>query len=150
MAPSIKFASSLAALALVAAPASAQPTRAGGATLTATLTGAAEVPGPGDPDGTGSFRAKIVPGAKEICYDITVAGIDTPTAAHIHKGSTTEAGPVFVALTTPPLGSSSSCVAVTSQQAAAILSKPAQYYVNVHTAPPYAAGAIRGQLSRAR
>ena len=130
---------------LAAATASAQP---GGVTLTATLTGAAEVPGPGDTDGSGSFTTTINPGAKQICYTITVAGIDTPTAAHIHKGSTTEAGPVFVPLVTPPIGTSNACVNVTSRQAAAILSKPSDYYVNVHTAPPFAAGAIRGQLSR--
>ena len=142
-----KFALTCMTLAAIGGAAFAQPKS--GATVTATLSGVAEVPGPGDPDGGGTFTAIIVPGKKQICYEITVAGIDTPTAAHIHKGSPNEAGPVFVTLTTPPLGKSSSCVDVTSQQAAAILSKPADYYVNVHTAPPFAAGAIRGQLARA-
>lgn len=142
-----KFALAWMTLAAIGGAAFAQPKN--GATVTATLSGVAEVPGPGDPDGSGTFTAIIVPGKKQICYEITVAGIETPTAAHIHKGSPNEAGPVFVTLTTPPLGKSSSCVDVTSQQAAAILSKPADYYVNVHTAPPFAAGAIRGPLTRA-
>jgi hypothetical protein len=148
MTPSSRLALACTVLAAIGGAAFAQPPQ-GGVILTATLSGVAEVPGPGDPDGSGTFTATVIPGKKQICYDIIVAGIETPTAAHIHKGSPDEAGPVFVTLTTPPLGKSSSCVDITSQQATAILGKPSDYYVNVHTAPPFAAGAIRGPLTRA-
>ena len=44
----------LASASLIATAASAEHVRAGGTVLTATLTGAAERPGPGDPDGSGT------------------------------------------------------------------------------------------------
>src|SRR4051794_25017306 len=56
------------------------------------LDGQQEVPGPGDPDGTGTFRYFIK--HHKLCYKLSVSNIDTPTAAHIHFGPTGEAGPV--------------------------------------------------------
>jgi hypothetical protein len=41
----------------------------GGARLSATLTGAAEVP-PGDADATGSFTATFNPGHDQLCYEL--------------------------------------------------------------------------------
>ena len=67
---------------LMASTAYADHIRDGGTVLTATLTGAAERPGPGDADGSGSISITVNPGQKKICYELTVAGIDTPTAAH--------------------------------------------------------------------
>ena len=67
--------------------------------FTTILTGWAEVPGPGDPDGRG--QATILPNTDqgEVCYAITVANIALPvTAAHIHAGSPFEAGSVAVTL----------------------------------------------------
>ena len=52
----------------LAGPAAAQPEeRASGVKLTATLTGAAEVPGPGDPNGAGLFEGRVNPGQGRIC-----------------------------------------------------------------------------------
>lgn len=39
----------------------------GGRRLSTTLTGAAEVPGPGDPDGSGTATLRLNPGQEEIC-----------------------------------------------------------------------------------
>ena len=133
---------------LIATVASADHIRDGGTVLTETLTGAAERPGPGDPDGSGSITITVNPGQKKICYELTVAGIDAPTAAHIHIAPVTDPGPVVVPLPVPPLGASTGCIDVTSKQAAQLIAKPSAYYFNVHNAA-FGPGAIRGQLSKA-
>ena len=51
---------------------------AGGRPLSATLTGAAEVPGPGDPDGSGTAHLTLNQGQGEICFTIEVADIASP------------------------------------------------------------------------
>ena len=134
----------LAATALLATGAIAQT---GGRPLTATLTGEAEVPGPGDPDGIGSARVTVNPGTRQLCYTITVRNIDPATMAHIHEGSEDEAGPVRVGLTPPTGGTSSGCASVSRELALEILRDPADYYVNVHNAA-FPGGAVRGQLGK--
>ena len=122
----------------------------GGRKFSVTLTGAAEVPGPGDPDGSGTAVLRLNPGQGEVCFDITVSNITLPTTgAHIHVGTATEFGPVVVGLTPPGTsGSSSGCVSADRDLIKAIIQNPENYYVNVHTLPLYAAGAVRGQLSK--
>jgi hypothetical protein len=120
---------------------------AGGRPLSTVLTGAAEVPGPGDPDGRGTARLTLNQGQGEICYRLTVSGIAPATAAHIHVGSVEEAGPVVVPLAPPTDGSSSACASVDAGLIKAIRQHPENYYVNVHNAD-FPAGAIRGQLSK--
>jgi hypothetical protein len=117
----------------------------GGALLTATLLGANEVPTLGDPDGSGTARVTINSGRGELCYELTVTGIEPATMAHIHVGAAGVAGGVRVTLAAPTSGTSSGCVPVTKTLAKAILENPAGYYVNVHNAP-YPGGALRGQL----
>lgn len=136
----------------VATAAAAEHVRSGATILTITLTGAAECNATGtcnlgDPDGTGTITFSINPGQKRICYDLTLAGIETPTAAHIHEAEAGVSGPIVVPLPAPPLGTSSACVDVTSAQAAEIISKPSEYYYNVHNAT-YPGGALRGQFTR--
>ena len=121
--------------------------QAGGKTLTTTLTGAAEIPGPGDPDGSGEATVRLNSGRGEICYELSVTGIAPAFAAHIHVGAVTEAGPVVVPLVPPTEGSSSACTSVDPALIKAIMKNPQQYYVNVHNAE-YPAGALRGQLSK--
>lgn len=122
----------------------------GGRPFVVTLTGAAEVPGPGDPDGTGTASLTLNQGQGIISFEINVENITLPaTGAHIHVGSATEAGPVVVALTAPDAtGHSSGEVSVDPELIKAIRQNPENYYVNVHTLPLYAAGAVRGQLSK--
>lgn len=119
----------------------------GGRPLETTLTGAAEVPGPGDPDGTGTARVTLNRGQNEICFALTVANIAPATAAHIHEAPAGTAGPVVVGLTAPTNGTSQGCRTVARELIDDILKDPSQYYVNVHNAP-YPAGAVRGQLSK--
>src|SRR5688572_808770 len=52
----------------------------GGAEVSAVLTGAAEVPGPGDADGGGSVRITLNPGQGEVCFELHVSDIGAATA----------------------------------------------------------------------
>lgn len=120
----------------------------GGRPLSATLTGDAEVPGPGDPDGSGSAAVTVNVGQRVVCYELTVDGIEPATAAHIHVGTADVAGPVVVGLTPPTDGTSSGCATgVDRALLRTILQSPGEYYVNVHNAA-FPAGALRGQLER--
>jgi CHRD domain len=120
----------------------------GGRKFATTLTGAAEVPGPGDPDGSGTAMLELNPGTGQVCFELTVTGIAPATAAHIHVAPVGVAGPVVVPLTPPTSGSSSGCVSdVNRDLIKAIIQNPEAYYVNVHNAD-FPAGALRGQLSK--
>jgi hypothetical protein len=121
------------------------PASDGGRPFTTTLTGAAEVPGPGDPDGSGTASLRLNPGQGEVCFELTVTGIAPATAAHIHVAPAGVAGPVVVPLTPPTSGSSSGCVSASRELLLAIIQEPEAYYVNVHNAE-FPAGALRGQL----
>ena len=120
----------------------------GGVELSAMLTGAAEVPGPGDPDGAGTARITLNAGQGEVCFALAVTGIAPAGASHIHVGAPTVAGPVVVTLAPPPAtGSSTACVSANEDLVRQIAGDPGAYYVNVHNAA-FPAGAIRGQLSK--
>jgi hypothetical protein len=138
------FASLTASAALIASAALAQPAQ-GGAKLTTALTGAAEVPGPGDPDGRGTATITLNPGKAQVCWRLEVRDIDPATAAHIHIGLAGIAGAVVLGLSAPTDGDSDGCETVDRSLVDAIRKSPASYYVNVHNAT-YPAGALRGQL----
>jgi hypothetical protein len=114
--------------------------------LITTLTGEEEVPGPGDPDGSGTATILMNPQATRVCWFIVVDDIAPATAAHIHKASVNEAGPVVIALTPPTNGHSIGCIEADKDLIIDILKNPVQYYVNVHNTD-FPAGALRGQLS---
>ncbi len=116
--------------------------------LTAELTGSTQVPGPGDPAGSGSFRSTIVlnEAAGELCYELEVADLGSEvTAAHIHRGAEGEAGEVHVALTPPLGGPVEECVTVNATELVPLMDDPDQFYVNVHS-QGHPDGAVRGQL----
>ena len=119
----------------------------GGRSFTTTLTGAAEVPGPGDPDGTGTAKLSLNPGQGEVCYELSVSGISPAIAAHVHVAPAGVAGPVVIPLAAPTNGSSSACATASRELVLAIIQNPENYYVNVHNVD-FPAGALRGQLSR--
>jgi hypothetical protein len=119
-------------------------------TLSAVMTGAEEVPGPGVKDGIGSFTFDIA-GPKG-CYDIKATMGEKPTKAHIHQGAKGTAGPVLVDLMpTFTSGESAfeakSCVDLPAETAANLIGDPAGFYVNVHS-EGHPDGAIRGQLAK--
>lgn len=117
-------------------------------TLSTTLNGAEEVPGPGDPNGKGFITLDVFL-TGTICYEAKVQAIAGVAAAHIHEADAGSFGPVAVNLR-PDLAERqgnklSYCVSTTPAVAADIIANPTDYYVNVHNAT-YPAGAIRGQL----
>jgi len=120
---------------------------AGGRPFSTDLTGAAERPGPGDPDGSGHISLTINPGQREVCYDMHVADVAPIFAAHIHVAGVDDPGPVVVDLM--PVfdadGDASACVTGDRAVLVAIMANPAGYYVNVHNAD-FPDGALRGQL----
>ena len=137
-------------LAAVAAAALALPALAqeGGRPLSAHLTGPAEKPTAGDPDGMGHATFRVNVGQNQVCYDIMVEKIAAAGAAHIHKGGPEEAGPPVVMLKPPGAdGKIKDCATADQAVVKDILQNPGNYYVNVHTAD-FRAGAIRGQLSK--
>lgn len=119
----------------------------GGKPLTATLTGDAEVPGPGDDDGTGTARVTLNPGQRQVCWEIEVENIAPATRAHIHQGAAGVAGGIVVSFFEPDTsGMLSGCTEdVDRDLIKDIIQNPENYYVNVHNAE-FLAGAIRGQL----
>jgi hypothetical protein len=114
----------------------------------ADLGGAAEVPGPGDPDGWGRAKIDLNPAIPQVCADLEVRDIAVPaTAAHIHRGRAGETGPPVVTLDAPDDDDSDNCIAIGTELAGQIAAAPGDFYVNVHTGD-YPDGAIRGQLRR--
>jgi CHRD domain len=113
----------------------------------ANLTGAAEVPGPGDPDGGGTVQVTLNTDKNEVCYDLTVTKIDDATAAHIHEGAAGKEGPVKVPFDALKGGAAKGCKTADAAAVKDIMGNPANYYVNVHSTA-YPKGAVRGQLSK--
>ncbi len=123
---------------------------AGGRPISTDLNPAEEVPGPGDPNASGHANITLNQGENEICFDLSWSEIDgTVAAAHIHVGPPGVAGPVVVPLFSGAFAGTdetSGCVAADADLIKAIRKDPSSYYVNVHSAPNFPAGAVRGQL----
>jgi hypothetical protein len=117
----------------------------------AVLTGVKEVDaegtrGTGDLNGRGSFSATL--DGTMLCYGIQVKNIDTPVAAHIHRGIRSVAGGIVVPLQHPAAGNpgqSGDCMEIPSDIARGLRENPGRFYVNVHTGD-FPNGAVRGQL----
>ncbi|MCP3801958.1 CHRD domain-containing protein [Allokutzneria sp. A3M-2-11 16] len=116
-----------------------------GRSYSAVLTGEAEVPGPGDPDGRGYASVRI--GSTRVCATLSVNRIGNASAAHIHRGPAGTSGPVVVHLKAPTHGRSHSCTDVSRDLAKELRKHPSHFYVNVHNSD-FPAGAVRGQLHR--
>lgn len=141
-------------MALVAALVPFAPVGAvSGTKLSTTLTGAAEAPGPGDPDASGTAEITLNQGLGTVCFTIGWANVDGEVfAGHIHVGPVGTPGPIVVTLFTGSFAgtdSVSGCAeGVDRDLIKAIRQDPSAYYVNVHSNPNFAGGAVRGQLSK--
>lgn len=119
-----------------------------GVALHSTMLGSNEVPGPGDPNASGSTVVVLNASTGSVCYVIKVTGISAPlTAGHIHIGSAGVAGPVVIPF--PLTGSHTSfagCTTADKTLIKNIIANPSGYYTNVHNSQ-FPSGVIRGQLS---
>lgn len=131
--------------ALAALTAAAGPASGAVANFDLKMTGAAEAPTPGDPKGSGTAKISVDDGTLYLCYQLSTADIGKATMAHVHKGAKGTAGPPVVTLDTPLGGASKACAKIDAALAKAIMAKPSDYYVNVHS-EAFPAGAIRAQL----
>src|SRR5262245_22219134 len=113
----------------------------------ADLTGAAEVPGPGDNNASGTAQVTLNSDKNEVCYNLSLKKLDDATAAHLHEGAAGKSGPVKVAINAPKDGAAKGCKTADAAVVKDIMANPANYYVNVHN-PAHRDGAIRGQLSK--
>jgi hypothetical protein len=151
---SLTAAAFIAAVGALGGPAGAQV--AGTSPLFAVLNGQSECNAAGtcrkgDLDAHGSATI-IFPTGTSLCFAILVDNLAGATAAHIHRGRSTENGAVVVNLTAPAApgagnpGTTSGCVnGLSGALVAEIRRNPAGFYINVHNAA-FPAGAVRGQL----
>lgn len=127
--------------------------------MTATLTGAAEVPP--TPSLAGGFATfDFLTTSQTIAYDVQYSGLSAPaTAAHIHLGSIGVSGPVILPFSPGPTGTSGEIMGVLT--AASLINQAISgistfsdivaaaqsglLYVNIHDGM-FPAGEIRGQL----
>ena len=115
-------------------------------TLTATMSGSEEVPGPGDPDGSGTAKIVLDDAKNTACYEFTYKNLGKPTAAHVHAGAKGVAGPPAIDFKMNTNGDKG-CVPVDPATLKTVRDNPGNYYVNIHTTE-YGNGAIRGQLAK--
>jgi len=99
----------------------------------------------GDTDGTGNAALTFDSATGQVCYNLTVANIDAPTAAHIHAGAAGSTGAVVVDFGLPVVLGANTCVMSTPAQVQAIVADPMNFYMNVHNGA-FPDGAIRAQV----
>jgi len=114
--------------------------------------------------GSGTAMVTLNPGQREVCWEVTVAGLTAPVfASHIHQGGAGVNGPIVVpffntGFTTPSSATSFSGCEENVDRALIkdIQDNPGGYYVNVHTScagqpatcgPFFPGSAVRGQLT---
>jgi CHRD domain-containing protein len=126
------------------------PARARGESFAVTLRPSSEVPGFGDPRGSG-FGLLTFNGTT-ISYKLFVDGIPSPTLGYIQSGGEGTSGPPLVSFgfagSVMPFdgGVATGTVATTQANLDQIRANPSGFYVNVLTAE-HPGGALRGQLA---
>jgi hypothetical protein len=131
--------------------AAAAPAAALSVTYSIPMTGAEEVPGPGDADGSAGGTITLDDGTGAISWSLTYANIDAPTAMHIHAGAAGQANPPLVDLGVATSGGAGTLISSTTASTAtvaSILADPTAFYVNIHNTA-FPGGAVRGQLGTA-
>jgi hypothetical protein len=110
------------------------------------LTGAAEAPATGSPDGRGTARITVDPDGDQVCFELATSNVPDVTAAEIRQGAAGTTGPVLVTLAKPVDGRSEGCVPASAAAVRAIAGGTRSSYLNV-TSAGFPNGAIRAQLT---
>ncbi len=97
-------------------------------------------------EGSGSATITLDADEDEVCYDISLEGVEGVNASHIHEGEEGVAGDPVIDLTGLDDEGGSACVEADEGLIEEIIDDPSEYYVNVHT-EDLPDGAARGQLS---
>ena len=139
----LAFASLLVAFVTVSvvAPASAGRRPAG-----LVLSGAAVVPGPGDPAMSGTF--KLSNGRDELCFLVSVQNLTgLINRIVIRRGPVGVAGPEVLRLSPSPIGihGLQGCVPISRELQRELGRSPQDFYLEIETTA-YPNGAVRGQL----
>jgi hypothetical protein len=114
--------------------------------LSAVLSGAAEVPGPGDPDARGRATLVLEPGRSQLCYRIEVQRVSGVDGTFLHEGDDGQEGGVVLGLDSPEGGSIDGCVTAAPALLERVDRSPGEFYLNVHS-EEHPDGAVRGQLT---
>jgi hypothetical protein len=121
----------------------------------ADLRGGNERPTPTTSTSVGSALITIDTTTNNLTFEVNIDGLQNPTAAHIHAGTSDVAGGILVAFATSPAGfqngrvsGSTSIASLAAQDLSDLLTKPQNFYVNVHSSA-FGGGEIRGQLTAA-
>ena len=120
------------------------------ATRSTTLSGAEQSENtPGDPNGSGSVTLTTKPNISQVCFTITMSGINLQAVAgHVHKaprGQTNVVPVVDMFENVNARSTISQCRFADPQTIRELRTNPSAYYVQVHNLQ-YPEGAIRGQL----
>lgn len=112
-----------------------------------------DVPEGGDPDGQGSATLDLNPQEEMACFTINWSRLDGEvTALHLHVAAAGSEGPHWIDFFNDqrfPGGQDNraGCVPTPRDKIEAVISGPADYYLNVHSTA-FEKGAIRGQLNQ--
>jgi hypothetical protein len=130
--------------------------RAAVTTYNVTMTGAKELPSPGDPDAivTGTLALNNGTGSGttgSATVNLTMSNLDFPlTLWHIHTGGPTQSGAPFIDFGNPETFRSGNILSgtITNLSAAnvtTVQANPNGFYFNIHNGP-FGAGAVRDQV----
>ena len=103
----------------------------------------------GDPDAVAAMILIVNPNRDTVCFLTKWSNIDgTVVAAHIHLAPVGVPGAVVIPLFSGQFAGTDQLRGCVSANGLAgdILANPSAYYVNIHSAPNYPAGAVRTQL----
>jgi hypothetical protein len=95
--------------------------------------------------GSGKIELDIKPRHHQVCYQLILKGIKSPTKLHLHKGAIGVNGDLALELNPPAGRVSRGCVSAAPDLIRDLRQNPANYYVNVHSTQ-FPKGAVRGQL----
>jgi hypothetical protein len=115
----------------------------------ATLSGEEAVPGPGDPNGSGTVNLRVNMRKQKVCQVMRLSGVPDADIANVRRGRRGDTGPIVVDLDVLGRVTRSCTTSVPSDTLRAVRRHPRRFYVNV-TSDSHPRSAVRGQLKRVK